>query len=142
MGADLPRVLIADPDAGLRRQLSGALLDGHVLSDCVTNTTDAIGKLEQAVYDVLVLDVSLQYGDVERVIARVANMPAATRPVVLILAANPEAARSLDVEIVQIVLRKPVNLPHLVEMVRSCIRSSRGHAEAAPRKPNPDQLLG
>ena len=42
----------------------------------------------------------------------------------LVLAANPEAARSLDVEIVQIVLRKPLNLPQLVDVVRSCVRSS------------------
>ena len=143
MSVDVPRVLIADPDPGLRQHLAAALLNGNVFSDTVTTTNDAIAKLDAETYGVLVVDVSLPAGDVERVIARVAKMPTVTRPVVLILAANPQAARSLDVEIVQIVLRKPVNLPQLVEMVRSCIRNSLGHAgDVAPRKPNPDQLLG
>ncbi|HYC58041.1 MAG TPA: response regulator [Thermoanaerobaculia bacterium] len=142
MGVDFPRVLIADPDSGLRQQLFSALLSGEVFADCVTTTTDAIAKLEEQKYAVVVLDVSLPFGDVERVIARVATMPAATRPVVLILAANPEAARSLDVEIVQIVLRKPVHLQQLVEMVRSCIRNVRGRADVTSCDPNPDQLLG
>jgi len=137
MGVDFPRVLIADPDSGLRQQLFSALLSGDVFSDCVSTTTEALAKLEQQKYAVVVIDVSLPFGDVERVIARVATMPAGTRPVVLILASNAEAARSLDVEIVQIVLRKPVNLPQLVEMVRSCIRNSRSRADAPSR-----ELLG
>ena len=142
MADEFPRVLIADSDSGLRQQLFSALLSSDVFSDCVTTTNDAIAKLEQQKYAVLVLDVSLQFGDVDRVIARVAKMPAAMRPVVLILASNPEAARSLDVEIVQIVLRKPVHLQQLVEMVRSCIRNVRSRADVPPREPNPDQLLG
>lgn len=141
MGVELPRVLIADSDRGLRQQLFSALLRGDVYSDCVSTTSDAIAKLEQHKYAVVVLDVSLPPGDVERVIARVAMMPTASRPVVLILAANPEAARSLDVEIVQIVLRKPVKLQQLVEMVRSCI--GKAHARVDPSLLEPsDELLG
>jgi hypothetical protein len=61
--------------------------------------------------------------------------------VVLILAANPEAARSLDVEIVQIVLRKPINLPQLIDVIRSCIRSSSAHDAAdLLGRPRTDQL--
>jgi len=70
------------------------------------------------------MDVALPPGDAELIVARIARMPATLRPVVLVLAANPEAARSLDVEIVQIVLRRPVNLAQLVDLVRSCIRNS------------------
>ena len=84
-------------------------------------------KLAEQEYGVVVIDVALPFGDVERVIAHIERMPTALRPVVLVLAANPESARSLDVEIVQIVLRRPVNLPQLVDVVRSCIRS---HARA------------
>jgi DNA-binding response OmpR family regulator len=123
MMVDVPRVLIADGDAALRQQLSGALLNVDVFSDLVSTTDDALAKLAEQEYGVFVIDVALPFGDVERVIAHIESMPAARRPVVLVLAANPEAARSLDVEIVQIVLRRPVNLPQLVDVVRSCIRS-------------------
>ena len=123
MGSDVPRVLIADGDATLRQQLFSALLGFDVYSDLVGTTAAALQHLAEQEYGVVVVDVGLPYGDVERVIAHIENMPAALRPVVLVLAANPESARSLDVEIVQIVLRRPVNLPQLVDVVRSCIRS-------------------
>jgi DNA-binding response OmpR family regulator len=123
MGADVSRVLIADGDAVLRQQLSGTLLKLNVYSDVVRTTDEALAKLGEQEYGVVVIDVALPFGDVERVITYIESMPALQRPVVLVLAANPEAARSLDVEIVQIVLRRPVNLPQLVDVVRSCIRS-------------------
>jgi hypothetical protein len=46
------------------------------------------------------------------------------RPVVLVLAANPTSARSLDVDVVQIVLRKPIALRQTVELIRSCVYSA------------------
>ena len=123
MGVDVPRVLIADADAALRQQLFSALLSFDVFSDGVGTAADALTRLAEERYGVVVIDVGLQAG-VDRVIASIAGMPLAQRPVVLVLAANPETTRSLDVEIVQIVLRKPLNLPQLVDVVRSCVRSS------------------
>jgi two-component system, cell cycle response regulator len=133
MGVDAPRVLIADGDTALRQQLYAALLGLDVFSDTVGTTAEALARLAEEQYRVVVLDVALQPGDVERVIAAIAAMPAGERPVVLVLAGNPDAARSLDVEIVQIVLRRPVNFPQLVDLVRSCVRDSRGRGAAAAR---------
>ena len=133
MGADDPRVLIADGDAALRQQLCSALLGFDVFADSVGTTHDALERLAGDRYGVVVLDVALAPGDVERVIAAIANTPVRERPVVLVLAANPEAARSLDVEIVQIVLRRPVNFPQLVDVVRSCVKDSRGRGASAAR---------
>lgn len=124
MGVDIPRVLIADGDASLRQQLFSALLSFDVFSDGVGTTAEALTRLGEERYGVVVVDVGLRGGDADRVIAYIAGMPLAQRPVVLVLAANPETTRSLDVEIVQIVLRKPLNLPQLVDVVRSCVRSS------------------
>lgn len=134
MAGDVRRVLIADADAGLRQQLYSALLDHNIFSDCVSNTRDALEKLGAERYGVVVVDVGLPSGEVEDVIGRLAQMPAAQRPVVLVLAANPEAARSLDVDIVQIVLRRPVHLSQLVDVVKSCLRSAGARANASPRK--------
>ena len=124
MGADARRVLIADADMALRQQLFGALLDHDIFSDCVGTTAEAFDKIASEKYGVVVIDVALPTGDIERVIDSIAAMPTADRPVVLVLAANPEQARSLDVDIVQIVLRRPVHLRQLVDVVRSCIRSA------------------
>jgi DNA-binding response OmpR family regulator len=125
MAVESARVLVADGDSGLRQQLYGALLNHDIDSDCVSSTSEALAKLGAETYGVVVVDVALPTGDVDRVIERIEGIPVSQRPVVLVLASNPEAARSLDVDIVQIVLRKPVNLPQLVDVVRSCIRSTR-----------------
>lgn len=134
MAGDVRRVLIADADAALRQQLAATLLDLHIFSDTVISTNDALAKLKSEDYGVVVVDVALPVGDVDEVIAAIARMPAAQRPVVLVLAANPEAARSLDVDIVQIVLRRPVNLSQLVDVVKSCLRSARKREETGTGK--------
>lgn len=140
MKFDVPRVLIADGDAILRQQLFSALLTHDIFSDCVASVGDALTKLDEETFGVVVLDVAL--GDVEPVIARIARMVSEERPVVLILAGNPEAARALDVEIVQIVLRKPVNVPQLVDVVRSCSRSSAERGDATlSRKRKDDHAI-
>jgi DNA-binding response OmpR family regulator len=131
MGVDAPRVLIADGDMALRQQLYSTLLNRDVFSDCVSSTSEALEKLGTESYGVVIIDVALPPGDVERVVERIAKLPLGQRPVVLVLAGNPEAARSLDVEIVQIVLRKPVNVPQLVDVVRSCLRNSHGRSATA-----------
>jgi DNA-binding NtrC family response regulator len=124
MGAAGSRVLIADSDMSLRQQLYGALLDQDIYSDCVATTTDALARLGEERYGVVLIDLALPFGDIEQVISRIAQLQPTLRPVVLVLAANPLAARTLDVEIVQIVLRRPVYLSQLVDVVRNCIRST------------------
>lgn len=142
MGVDVRRVLIADADVALRQQLFSALLEADIYSDCVSNTADAIAKLDQERYGLMLIDVALPPGDVEKVIARIHDMPVVQRPVVLVLAAKPEAARTLDVDIVQIVLRRPVLLRQLVEIVRSCLRSATAATPLVePPPPNGDQLM-
>jgi DNA-binding response OmpR family regulator len=141
MGADfVRRVLIADADAAVRQQLYSALLAGDIFSDCVLTVTDALEKLEEQKYGVVILDVALPGADIGMVIDRIAAIAAGERPVVLILAARPEATRSLDVEIVQIVLRKPVVLPQVVDLVSSCLRSVSLRATAGRDSRKPDQL--
>lgn len=118
------RVLIADADAAVRQQLFSALLDRDIFSDCVLTVPDALARLDELRYGVVILDMDLPGGEVSGVVDRIAALPNGDRPVVLILANRPEATRSLDVEIVQIVLRKPVVLEQLVELARSCLRSA------------------
>ncbi len=118
------RVLIADADAAVRQQLFSSLLERDIFSDCVLTVRDALEKLDETQYGVVVLDVALPGADVGVVIDRIAALAPHARPVVLILAARPEATRSLDVEIVQIVLRKPVVLSHVVDLVGSCLRNA------------------
>ena len=138
MAAETSRVLIADRDVEVRQQLSTALLEVDIFSDCVDTTKDAVARLASDRYGVVVVDTELPPGDVEAVIRCVAALPAVGRPVVLALSAAPESARSLDVDIVQIVLRRPVMLRQLVALVSSCLRNVALKARPAPSQ-QPDQ---
>ena len=124
------RVLIADADPAVREQLFSALLAADVYSDCVSNVPDAIQKMRGEPYGVIVVDIALPGGDAEQVIGAIAGRASVDRPVVLVVAANPALARSLDVEVVQIVLRKPLSLRQTVDVIRSCVES-RGTAVQA-----------
>ena len=128
-----PRVLIADSDPHLRQLVYTALLAVDVFADCVGTVPDALDKLGLEPYAVVVVDVALPGGDPEQIVARIAELARDQRPVVLVLASNPAAARSLDVDIVQIVLRKPLALRQTVELIRSCVQS------APVRVPSPEE---
>lgn len=118
------RVLIADSDPHLRQLLYSALLAVDVFSDCASTVTDALDKLREEPYGVVVVDVGLPGGDAEEIVAAIAAIEPQQRPVVLVLAANPAAARSLDIDVVQIVLRKPLALRQTVDLIRSCVQNA------------------
>ena len=117
------RVLIADADPGLRHNLNKRLLDAEVFADSVSDGKMALEALAASNYAVVLLDLSLPQLNSECVLEAIAAMPANVRPVVLVLAGR-SAARSLDVDVVQIVLRKPCNLAQLSEIVQSCVKSA------------------
>ena len=121
---DAPRVLIADSDPHLRQTIYSALLAVDVFSDCVGSVPDALQKLRDEPYGVVVVDIALPGGDAEQVVGCIAAMARNHRPVVLVLAANPSTARSLDVDVVQIVLRKPIALRQTVDLIRSCVQNA------------------
>ena len=135
------RVLIADRDSIVRQTLFARLLDANVFSDCVSTGADAVEKLATVTYTVAVIDIGLRDLQELGVLQRIADLPSAARPVVLVLADHPEATRTLDVEIVQIVLRKPVDVDQLTELIRSCIRSATRRASLMGEAKNDrDQL--
>ncbi|HYC92906.1 MAG TPA: response regulator [Thermoanaerobaculia bacterium] len=133
------RVLIADSDPHLRQLLYSALLAVDVFSDCVSTVPDALEKLRGEPYGVVLVDVGLPGGDAEQMVSAIAALNH-QRPVVLVLASNPAAARSLDVDIVQIVLRKPLALRQTVELIRSCVQSAAAVAVAEDEEGDGDHV--
>lgn len=106
----------------VRRQLFSALLEQNIYSDSVVSCAESLEKLQGGSYGVVVLDALLP-GEVDAVVRQIAIQRQRERPVVIVLAAQPEAASTLDVEIVQIVLRRPIHLRQLVDVVASCLRA-------------------
>ena len=123
--APLPsdRVLLADGDPGLRRQIRKRLLDVNVYADSVDDGSAALDLLQQRSYAVVLLGLLLPNRGAERVLEHIRKTDRGSRPVVLMVG-EPSAARSLDVDLVQIVLRTPCNLTQLADMIQSCVRSA------------------
>jgi DNA-binding response OmpR family regulator len=116
------RVLIADGDAVLRRQLYKRLLDHDVFSDCVPDGASALRALDERAYTMVILDVGLEKADGYQVLDRIRSLPNAERPVVMITVTNQDS-RMLDTELVQVVLRKPLKINEITDLVRSCLRT-------------------
>ena len=117
-------MLIADSDPQLRQLLFSALLAADVFSDCVSTVPAALEKLSEETYGLVLVDIALPGGDAEQLVQAIGRLDRDTRPVVLVLASNPTAARTLDVDIVQIVLRKPIALRHTVDLICSCVQNA------------------
>jgi DNA-binding response OmpR family regulator len=120
------RVLIADADPGVRRQLSKRLLDVGVIADPVADGRLALDQLRERSYAVILLDLQLPGIGAEQILNFISASAAKPRPVILVVA-NGTVGRTLDVDLVQIVLRKPCNLSHLAELIESCVRTSTHH---------------
>lgn len=126
------RVLIAEADLTLRRLLYRRLLDLGVFSDCVFDGREAVRKLAEHPYGVALIDLGLPGGSAEHALERIRRMPAAERPIVLALGSeiNP---RSLDLDVVQVIIRRPIDPAQLADLVQSCLQSAADHASRRAR---------
>ncbi|MBV9496769.1 MAG: response regulator [Acidobacteria bacterium] len=115
------KVLIADADSELRRRLFKRLLDADVFSDTAGDGQEAAEKLEEQRYAVIVLDLGLAKIDGIQLLERIRRLPQQEWPIVLALVGNG-AIPNLDVDLVQIAIRKPVNTIQLADMIESCVR--------------------
>ena len=114
------RVLIADTDRRLRSQLYTRLLDVEVFSDSVSNANEAMEYLRDRRYGVVLLDLELGSHEPLAVIDFIRAIPASDRPIILATAAK-EVSVNLDADLVQIVIRKPLRLADVADMIRSCV---------------------
>jgi CheY-like chemotaxis protein len=118
------------------------LLDREIFSDCVTDAKAALAKLQEEAYALVLLDLALPPEGAAEVLNAVAQIPLGRRPFILALATHHDA-RSLDVDVVQIVLRKPFDAGSAADIVQSCMRSalrrnSRAKARTEERDGNGD----
>lgn len=128
------RVLIIDVDPDVRRRLSVKLLQNLVHADCVSNANDALENLGQRGYAFVLLDTALPDRGVADVLERATAMPVKERPIIVATTASMDSARGLDVELVQIVLRKPIDVDAVAEIIGNCVRQTpRAIADVTPQ---------
>lgn len=118
------RVLLAESEERVRTALFRALLARDVFSDCVASGGDAIQRLHERSYALVMLDCALPRAGAAAVIEALREMPAESRPIVIAVAANSDA-RDVDSDMVQMILRKPLRIDEASEMVRACLTQKR-----------------
>jgi CheY-like chemotaxis protein len=125
------RVLVADDDQAIRQLVCTILQREGLEVDCVADGQEAIEKLGQHEYAVILLDLMMPRVDGLGVAAYLKENPPANKPVVLVVSAYADQRfKEVDPDVVAGVLRKPFEVANIGSLVRLCVH---GHDFATRR---------
>lgn len=129
-------VLVVDDDEGIRNLLRAALRRAGMSCELAVDGLDALERIRQADYALVLLDVMMPrldgFGFVNEL--REQEQKDGSRPVVLIMTAapgHPELTATGD--IVQAVIAKPFDLSELANLVHDCVAARRDQEFQAGR---------
>jgi CheY-like chemotaxis protein len=120
-GRNNPRILIADDDASIRHLLTTIVKRERLDVDSASDGEEAIQKLQEHEYSVILLDLMMPHVDGFGVIDYLREHPQPTKPVVLVITAYADQKfKRVDPDIVAGVVRKPFEVAELGSLVRLC----------------------
>jgi CheY-like chemotaxis protein len=135
------RVLVADDDRSIRKLVCTIVRRERLTVDCVADGDEAIEKLQEHEYSVILLDLMMPRVDGFEVIAWLKAHPQRVKPVLLVISAYADQKfKDVDPEMVAGVLRKPFEVGELGSIVRLCVTGFEG--DAALRLHPPAHDLG
>lgn len=118
---DDSRVLIVDDDLSIRQLLSTIVKRERLNVDLAVDGEDAIAKLQEHEYSVILLDLMMPHVDGFGVIDYLRAHPPSVKPVVLVITAYADQKfKKVDPEVVAGVLRKPFEVAEIGGLVRLC----------------------
>ncbi len=79
----------------------------------------------------MLLDLDIGADEGDATLDHVRSLPYEARPIVFATTSR-SGSRSVDVDLVQMIIRKPLRLSDLVEMIRTCLRG-----QEKGRRPSP-----
>lgn len=123
-----PRILVADDDPSIRQLLRTIVEREGFQVDCTGDGRQAIEKLKQSDYAVILLDLMMPIVNGFDVIRYLKENPPMIKPVVLVISAyTDQTFRDVDPNIVAGVLRKPFEVGDLAGIVRLCVTGFEEH---------------
>lgn len=126
------RVLVADDDFSIRRLVCTIVEREGLLADCVADGEEAIEKLQENEYAVILLDLMMPRLDGFAVIDYLRNHPPLHKPVVLVVTAYADQKfKEVDPAVVAGVLRKPFEVADLGNIISLC---ASGHEKDLQRQ--------
>jgi CheY-like chemotaxis protein len=116
------RVLVADDDQSIRQLVCTILQREGLEVDCVADGQEAIDRLEEHQYSVILLDLMMPRVDGFGVAAYLRDHPPSNKPVVLVISAYADQKfKEVDPDVIAGVLRKPFEVADLGSLVRLCV---------------------
>lgn len=120
-GRSEPRILIADDDASIRQLLTTIVKRERLSFDAAIDGEEAIQKLQEHEYSVILLDLMMPHVDGFGVIDYLREHPPEVKPVVLVITAYADQKfKRVDPDVVAGVIRKPFEVAELGSLVRLC----------------------
>lgn len=136
---DQPRILIADDDLSIRRLLATIVRREGLAVDVASDGAEAIEKLQEREYPVILLDLMMPRMDGFDVIEHLRLNPPSRKPVVLVITAYADQKfKEVDPNVVAGVLRKPFEVADIGDIVRLCVV---GLDDAADRLAESDRSI-
>lgn len=114
------RILIVDDDDAIRALLMTVLRRRGFHLDTARNGVDALEKLGDCRYALIILDLMMPRMSGYDVLDRLTAMPEATRPLVLVLTAGTEP-KKFATNMVIGTIQKPFDIELLVDTVSGCL---------------------
>ena len=117
------KILVADDDRSIRQLLGTVIRREGFEVDCVADGVEAIEKLRENDYTVILLDLMMPRADGFEVIEYLKEHHEGLKPVVLVISAYADQRfKQVDPNVVAGVIRKPFEVAELGGMIRLCVR--------------------
>ena len=117
-----PQILVADDDQSIRQLVCTIVRREGFAVDCVADGLEAVAKLKEHEYAVILLDLMMPRMDGFGVIDYLKRNPQRMKPVVLIVTAYADQKfKQVDPNVVAGVIRKPFEVADLGRLVRLCV---------------------
>ena len=117
------KVLVVDDEPAIRALVSKIVERAGFHVECARDGAEAIEKIENGTYDVLVVDLMMPNVDGYALIDHVAQLPR-PRPAVIVISAGDSAAfRRLDGSLVHSIVRKPFDIDALGDLISAAART-------------------
>jgi len=126
------RVLVVDDDEAIRKLIAAILRRRSFSVDTVSNGEEALKKLAEHSYSIMLLDLMMPRLDGFSVIERVRDQKIAVE-IVVVTAAGASQVKGLDHSVVRAVISKPFDVTQLVEAVSRICNESGARPTAADR---------
>jgi two-component system nitrogen regulation response regulator NtrX len=121
----MSRILIVDDEPGIRQSLKGVLEDEGFIVDAVSSGEECLDKLDQAAYDVILLDIWLPGMDGIDTLKRIREKSPLTRVIMISGHATIATAVSATKLGAYDFIEKPLSLEHTLLAAKNALSQSR-----------------